>query len=303
MSQFPRTMIGSVSVPRMIIGTNWILGFSHKSMAASAHIREVNNEAIAVAAQFDAYMEHGINAVLGPMVGPLVSRGGDGLVGGGQANVIVDAAKMAEDKWGQEVILIPTTDLCTDDTKEGRELARKQVAAAAEIGAKICYISFSTIDQLINLKTRRIERLDDYTSMVREAGMIPMIGNHNYQAIAFADAGENDVEAYLTPYNMAGFYMHAEVEDVYRTIHNAKKPVMAIKAMAAGRVTPFVGLTFDYATLRPQDMVINGAMTALEAKEDIEISLAAIEHRPVESLTVNPWARMKRNPNQEEAVK
>ncbi len=62
-------------------------------------------------------------------------------------------------------------------------------------------------------------------------------------------------------------------------IQNAKKPVMTIKPMAAGRVSPFVGLTFNWNVIRPQDMITVGAFTADEAEEDIEISLAAIEHR------------------------
>ena len=28
-SEFPRTVVGGVSMPRMIIGTDWILGYSH----------------------------------------------------------------------------------------------------------------------------------------------------------------------------------------------------------------------------------------------------------------------------------
>ena len=55
---------------------------------------------------------------------------------------------------------------------------------------------------------------------------------------------------------------------------------MAIKPMAAGRLSPFVGLTFSYATLRDQDMVVVGAHTPDEVHEDVEISLAAIERRP-----------------------
>ena len=35
---FPRTTVGGVSLSRMIIGTNWILGFSHTSSAADALI-------------------------------------------------------------------------------------------------------------------------------------------------------------------------------------------------------------------------------------------------------------------------
>jgi len=30
---FPRTTVGGVSLPRMIIGTNWFLGWSHTTAA------------------------------------------------------------------------------------------------------------------------------------------------------------------------------------------------------------------------------------------------------------------------------
>ena len=39
--------------------------------------------------------------------------------------------------------------------------------------------------------------------------------------------------------------MQVEIETVNRIIRNAKKPVMTIKPMAAGRTTPFVGLNFS----------------------------------------------------------
>jgi hypothetical protein len=77
-----------------------------------------------------------------------------------------------------------------------------------------------------------------------------------------------------------GFMMQIEIESVHNTIWNAKKPVMTIKPMAAGRCTPFVGLNFVWNTIRPQDMVTVGCMTPREAEEDIEISLAAMERRP-----------------------
>jgi hypothetical protein len=43
-----------------------------------------------------------------------------------------------------------------------------------------------------------------------------------------------------------GFLMQVEVETVNQIIHAAKKPVMTIKPMAAGRTTPFVGLNFSW---------------------------------------------------------
>ena len=54
---------------------------------------------------------------------------------------------------------------------------------------------------------------------------------------------------------------------------------MTIKPMAAGRVTPFVGLNFNWATLRDCDMVTVGCFNEREALEDIEISRAALEMR------------------------
>jgi len=55
--------------------------------------------------------------------------------------------------------------------------------------------------------------------------------------------------------------------------------VMTIKPMAAGRVSPFVGLSFSWATIRPCDLVTVGCFTPEEAVEDVEISRAAIERR------------------------
>ena len=38
MADFPRTEVGGVSLPRLIAGTNWFLGFSHKTRAKNALI-------------------------------------------------------------------------------------------------------------------------------------------------------------------------------------------------------------------------------------------------------------------------
>ncbi|NLB91765.1 MAG: phosphoglycerate kinase, partial [Clostridiales bacterium] len=78
-----------------------------------------------------------------------------------------------------------------------------------------------------------------------------------------------------------GFLMQVEVEYIYNVIMNAKKPVMTIKSMAAGRTTPFVGLTFSYSTLRPTDMVTVGCFNQEEVHEDVEIALATLERRAV----------------------
>ena len=38
MSEFPRTVVGGISVSRLIIGTNWFLGYSHSTAAKSKFV-------------------------------------------------------------------------------------------------------------------------------------------------------------------------------------------------------------------------------------------------------------------------
>jgi hypothetical protein len=66
---------------------------------------------------------------------------------------------------------------------------------------------------------------------------------------------------------------------VQKVIHEARLPVTTIKPMAAGRLMPYVGLPFVWSTLRDRDLVTVGTLTPDEAKECIEISRAALEHR------------------------
>ena len=115
--------------------------------------------------------------------------------------------------------------------------------------------------------------------MIRERNMIPGLSAHMPEVVVYADQMEADVETYIQIYNPIGFLMQLEVEWVARIIHQAKKPVMTIKPMAAGRVTPFVGLNFVWNTIREQDMVTVGTMSPREAAEVVEYFLAALERR------------------------
>jgi len=57
---------------------------------------------------------------------------------------------------------------------------------------------------------------------------------------------------------------------------------MTIKPLAAGRLLPPTGLAFVWNTIRDCDMVTVGTMSAYEAEEDIELSLACLERRRAE---------------------
>jgi len=112
--------------------------------------------------------------------------------------------------------------------------------------------------------------------------MIPGLSTHMPESIIYADAQEADVESYIQLYNGAGFLMQVEADWVMRVINNAKKPVMTIKPLAAGRLLPVVGLSFVWNTIRDIDMVTIGTTTPDEAREIIDISLELLARRAPE---------------------
>lgn len=261
---FPRTTVGGVSMPRMIMGINWLLGWSHTGAAADAGIKEKYQKPEDFLPVFKAYLDRGVDAIMGPL-----SRHELGL----------SAVKYAEQKLGKKIIIIDTPSLNVDDTPEARLEAKAAIKKSKEAGATFSLVFHQSAEQLVNKNLRQIPRLPDYLYMMREEGLIPGLSAHMPELVTYSDANGYDVETYIQIFNCMGFLMQVEIESVARIIHNAKKPVMTIKPMAAGRCTPYVGLTFSYNAIRDCDMVTVGAGSALEVEEDVEIALAALEHR------------------------
>lgn len=262
---FPRTQIGGVSVSRLVIGTNWILGYSHTGAAADTLIKRRNGSAEAIAAQLDVFLQAGVDTLVGSLAGQ---------------EPLLEAIKLAEERAGRKIILIDTPFMNVDDTAAARREAAATIAASRRLGATFCFPHHAAAEQLVNKNKQSIPRLPDYLKMIRDAGMIPGLSAHMPELVIYSDANDYDVETYIQIFNCMGFLMQVEIEYVHKVIWNAKKPVLTIKPMAAGRTTPFVGLTFAWNAIRPCDLVSIGCLTPEEAAEDIEISLAAIEHRP-----------------------
>lgn len=262
--QFPRTQVEGVSLSRMLIGTNWLLGWSHTSVSADEMIKARYDSAQAFKPVLEAYLRHGVDSIMAPF---------------GLSPELTKAVKETEQHMGREIVMVDTPTLNVDDSAEARREAERTVKAAARRGAKLCLLHHSCVEQLVNKNLGQIPRLDDYTKMVRDAGMVPGLSAHMPELVVYSDKNGYDVQTYIQIFNCMGFLMQVEIETVASIIHNAQKPVMTIKSMVAGRCSPYVGLTFSWNAIREQDMVTVGAFSADEAEEDIEISLAAIEHR------------------------
>jgi len=265
MSDFPRTTVGGVSLPRLIIGTNWLLGYSHSSPAKDKFIKDYQTRE-RMAAIFKTFMARGVNAVMAPLSEPLEQ-----------------AIRDAEDATGVEMIRILTPSFNITPGGDAAEDPEPVFDRAKALGATLCLPHQCVTDALIDRRARVIRDIDRYTRLIRERDMIPGLSTHMPEAIVYADMQNADVETYIQLYNAAGFLMQVEADWVMGIIKNARKPVMTIKPLAAGKLLPVVGLAFVWSTLRPCDMVTIGTTTPAEASEVIDISLALLAGEVPES--------------------
>jgi hypothetical protein len=262
--KFPRTTVGGVSLPRLLIGTNWFLGYSHTSLAKDKFIKELQTRE-RITAVIGKFLEYDVDAVLGPLNDHLEY-----------------AIRDAEQKWGRKVIRIytPGFDL-TPGVQAGPNTGSAEAVfdQCAAYGATFCLPHQAVTDALIDRRAGVIRDWDVYAKMIRSRGMIPGLSTHMPEAVVYADKQNADVETYIQLYNAAGFLLQVETDWVMQIIRNAKKPVMTIKPLAAGKLLPPVGLAFVWSTIRDCDMVSIGTTTAEEAQECIEISLSLLENR------------------------
>ncbi len=261
MTDFPRTTVGGVSLSRMIIGTNWFLGYSHTSLAKDNFIKSYQTRDN-IAKIITVFLQHGVDVIMGMPV-PMLR----------------DAIRDAQDRTGRKVILVLTPIFNTLPGGPPESEPARVFDTCKELGATFCMPHQCVTDSLLDRLHRKIRDLEKYTKMIRERGMIPGLSTHMPEAVVIADATGADVETYIQLYNAAGFLMQVEADWVMRIIANAKKPVMTIKPMAAGRLLPPVGLAFVWNTIRSQDMVTVGTTTPDEAKEVIDLSLDFLNRR------------------------
>ena len=103
--QFPRTQVGGLSLPRMLIGSNWLLGFSHKTHPMNHMILERNGNAKAMCEIICAFAKYGIDALMAPIT---------------SSQPLMDALNDAEQKLGKRIIRIDTPTINVDDNAAAR---------------------------------------------------------------------------------------------------------------------------------------------------------------------------------------
>lgn len=263
MSSFPRTSVEHLSLPRLIIGTNWFHGYSHTSRARDAIVRDYVTTA-RIADIVEVFLRAGVDAVYG--LHPTMPH-------------VVDGVREAEQRVGRRCIRIAIPSLNVGDDGAARAENEKTLDAFKAIGTDIFMPHQSTTDALLSHRTRSLPGMERFCRMIRERGMVPGLSTHAPQTLIYADETDLDVATYIQIYNAAGFLMPVEADWVHRVIWESKHPVITIKPLAAGRLLPLVGMSFVWSTLRKKDMVCVGVMSADEAREIIDVSLMLLEGR------------------------
>lgn len=261
MDEFPRTIVGGVSLPRLIAGSNWFLGYSHTSLAKDRFIKELQTRE-RIARILAVFLQHGIDAVMAP-----------------PSALLEEAILDAEDQTGRGMIRILTPIFNVTPGGKPEQEPEAMMDFCKKLNATFCMPHQAVTDALVDRTVGKIRDIDRYTSMIRARGMIPGLSTHMPESVVYADKTGADVETYIQIYNAAGFLMQVEADWVQRIITNARKPVMTIKPLAAGRLLPIVGMAFVWNTIRPQDMVTIGTTTPDEAREIIDLSIDLLNHQ------------------------
>ena len=66
MEQMPRTEVEGISLSRMIIGTNWLAGWSHTSPSADNMIKKTHAHPESVVPILETFQEAGVDTIMAP---------------------------------------------------------------------------------------------------------------------------------------------------------------------------------------------------------------------------------------------
>jgi len=248
MSEFPTLTIESVTLSRVICGTNSLFGWSHVSAGRDAWLRRYYTPERA-ARVFAACMELGATAVMGPLYPPLVK-----------------ALEETEKLIGERPLWLSTT-----HAPPGPDTTPDQARQIREAGAPICSIHGAWVDQWV--LEEDWQALERCIGQIRKAGLIPAAVCHYSDRLAKLAEGGLDLPLLGTPVNKSGWWMHPDRESALEVVRRIERPLLAIKTLACGRFEEHgVREWLEWAVEQEGvDAVAIGVMSEEEAQESIPI--------------------------------
>lgn len=102
--RFPRTSVGGISVSRMIIGTNWFLGYTHCSGGKNRAMERLVTHRKAIADIIEVFLKAGVDTIMCPHT----------------ETCMFDAIHDAQQRTGVKPVIISTPSFSTSADAVGR---------------------------------------------------------------------------------------------------------------------------------------------------------------------------------------
>lgn len=146
-----------------------------------------------------------------------------------------------------------------------------ELREAAEINPQVVFLHAMITDRL------DLKRIDNWLEDIRDIGLIPGCVTHKpARVLPVLSRSGLDIQAYMVPFNRDGVFMDCKPDDLLRVLDSLHQPIIAKKTLAAGQLSPDMGLPFvtQYAQL---DGLALGVASREEMNESFSI---AISHWP-----------------------
>jgi len=146
-----------------------------------------------------------------------------------------------------------------------------ELKQASDINPHVVFLHAMITDRL------HLKGIERWLNDIRNLGLVPGCVTHKpARVLPILIESGLDIQAYMVPFNREGIFMDCKPDALVRILDPIERPVIAKKALAAGTVSPSVGLPFI-----AQYTQIDGLALGLTSRQEMKQSLSlAISHWP-----------------------
>jgi hypothetical protein len=252
--ELPKIKLGGLEVSRLILGSNPFFGFAHGNPQASAEEMKAFYTDDRIMSVMDAAAEQGITAVWTPCY----------------ENWIRLWTKYRE-RGGKLKIWIAQPD---------RLPMEKELTSAHKHGAKAICIQGIRVDEQVEAK--RLDVLRGWLELIKSLGLPAGIATHRAKTHLLVEEKGLPTDFYHQTLYRPDNYVREGLEESLATIEKLDKPVVAYKALGAGRLLPKDTLPHVFQRLKRKDGVCLGMFPK---KRDEVAENAALTRKLAETQT------------------
>lgn len=225
--QLPKIRLGQLEVSRLILGSNPFFGFAHGNPQATAREMTTYYTDDQIMAVLDAAADQGLTAVWTPCLDQWVRLWNKYQERGGRLKTWIGQPDPEPAQMTQHI------------------------RTAAKNGAKAICIQGIRVDE--QMQAGRFEVLRGWLELIKSFGLPAGLATHGAQTHLVAEEKGLPTDFYHQTLYRPDHYVPEGLAESLATIEKLAKPVIAYKALGAGRFQPSATLPQVFKRLRPKD--------------------------------------------------